>query len=145
MQNLQELEVLRLHNMNIKLFVMCNEGYFSIHQTQKKFFKGHFVGAGTESGLSFPDFKKLADAFELDYYKIDTINKAESSLNDILTNSKPALIEVTVNPNMEIIPTNASLMRGDGSLVSKPLEDMYPFLPRDEFKSEMIINPVNED
>lgn len=144
MQNLQEMEVLRYHNMNIKVFVMNNGGYFSIHQTQKKFFAGNFVGAGIESGISFTNMKKLANAFEVSYYKIDSISRGNVMLPAILNEKGPAIVEVMVTTEMEIIPTNASLMREDGVLISKPLEDMYPFLDRDEFLDNMVVMSIEE-
>lgn len=144
MQNLQELEVLKYHSLNIKLFVMDNGGYFSIHQTQKKFFNGNYVGESEQSGLSFTDIEKLACAFGVAYYKLETIQQCEEKLEEILNRKEPVLIEVRVTENMEVIPTNASLMREDGIMISKPLEDMYPFLDRNEFKENMIIKPIEE-
>lgn len=143
MQNMQEMEVLKFHNMNIKLFIMNNNGYFSIHQTQNKFFDGNFVGESAASGISFPNMEKIADAFEVKYYKLCTILECEEKLPEILSVSGPAIIEVAVTQEMEVIPTNASSMRTDGTLVSKPLEDMYPFLDRKEFLDNMLIKPVN--
>ena len=144
MQNLQEMEVLKYHNMNIKVFVMNNAGYFSIHQTQKKFFAGNFVGEGVESGISFTDMEKLAYAFGVSYYKLESNSESNKKMPIILNEKGPAIIEVMVTTEMEVIPTNASLMREDGVLVSKPLEDMYPFLEREEFWENMIIPPVEE-
>ena len=144
MQNLQELEVLKYHSLNIKLFVMDNGGYFSIHQTQKKFFNGNYVGESEQSGLSFTDIEKLACAFGVAYYKLETIQQCEEKLEEILNRKGPVLIEVRVTENMEVIPTNASLMREDGIMISKPLEDMYPFLDRNEIKENMIIKPIEE-
>ena len=144
MQNLQEMQVLKYHDMNIKVFIMNNGGYFSIHQTQKKFFQGNFVGEGVQSGISFADMEKVAYAFGVPYYKLESISKSEENLSQILNEKGPAMIEVMVTPDMEVIPTNASLMREDGVLVSKPLEDMYPFLDREEFLENMIVTPVNE-
>ena len=145
MQNLQEMEVLRYHNMNVKVFIMNNAGYFSIHQTQKKFFAGNYIGEGIESGISFTNMEKLAYAFDVPYYKINTIADCNNKLKDILCEKGPAMIEVMVTTQMEVIPTNASLMRQDGVLVSKPLEDMYPFLDRKEFLENMIIKPIEEE
>lgn len=144
MQNMQEMETAQYNNMNIKLFVMCNGGYFSIHQTQKKFFEENYVGAGVESGISFSNLAKLADAFNVKYYKIETIYESESQIDSILNDEGPALIEVKVNQNMEVIPTNSSMMKENGEMVSKPLEDMYPFLNREEFLENMIIPIVEE-
>ena len=145
MQNLQELEVLRYHKMNVKLFVVDNGGYFSIHQTQSRFFAGNYVGESENSGISFTNIAKLADAFGIKYYYLDTIETANSKLEVILSESGPALVEVKVTTDMSIQPTNASQMKPNGVMVSKPLEDMFPFLSREEFLNDMIVEPVKED
>lgn len=145
MQNLQELEVIKYHGFNIKLFIMNNKGYFSIHQTQNRYFNGNFVGESADSGISFTSIQKLAEAFEIDYFRFETIQKAENLIESILTSTKPCLIEVVVNSDMEIIPTASSKMKNTGVMISKPLEDMYPFLPRQEFLDNMIVKTVNEE
>ena len=122
---------------------MNNNGYFSIHQTQNKFFEGNFVGESATSGISFPDMKKIAEAFEVKYYHLHTIAECEQKIPEILHINGPVIIEVAVTQEMEVIPTNASSMRADGVMVSKPLEDMYPFLDRKEFLDNMVIKPVN--
>lgn len=145
MQNMQELEVVKYHNMNIKLFVMNNKGYFSIHQTQNRFFGGNLVGESDISGVSFTSIEKLAEAFGIQYVKLDSIRKSEAQIGEILHSKKAVIVEVIVDTDMEIIPTTASRMKEDGGMVSMPLEDMYPFLPREEFKNNMIVTPVNEE
>ena len=145
MQNLQELEVIKYHGFNVKIFVTNNSGYFSIHQTQKNYFNGHYVGESEESGVSFTNIKRLADAFGIKYYSISNIADAEKHMEEILQEKGPALIEVRVTSNMSIQPTNASQMKANGVLISKPLEDMYPFLERKEFLNNMIVDPVKED
>lgn len=143
MQNLQELEVIKYHNMNIKLFVMNNSGYYSIRQTQKRYFNGNLIGEGPTSGISFTSIKKIADAFDIEYAKFDSINIAESNIDYIINSKDPIIIEVIVDPSMEIIPTTSSKMNDNGVMISKPLEDMYPFMPREEFLNNMIVKPVN--
>ena len=144
MQNMQEMETIKYHHMNIKTFVMCNGGYFSIHKTQNKFFNGNYVGAGEESGISFTNLEKLSNAFDVKYYKISTLKEAHKFIPQILETNDPVIVEVKVDPNVEVIPTNAAMMKKNGELVSKPLEDMYPFLPREEFNQNMIIKPADE-
>ena len=144
MQNLQELEVIKYHNLNVKLFVMSNGGYFSIHKTQDRYFNGQYVGAGVESGVPITRIDKLADAFGIKYHRYEKIKDFDLDIDGILNSSEPEIIEIKVDETMEIIPTTSSTMRADGVLVSKPLEDMYPFLPRDEFYDEMIVKPISE-
>lgn len=145
MQNLQELEVIKYHNFNIKLFVMRNGGYFSIHQTQNRYFNGNLVGESEDSGISFTNISKLAEAFELDYYHFDKIFEFEKEIDSIFNKDNPAIIEVEIDKNMEIIPTTSSRMKNNGVMISKPLEDMYPFLDRDEFYRQMIVDAIDED
>lgn len=142
-QNLQELSIMKYMNRPIKLFVMNNNGYLSIRQTQRKFFKGNLVGESPETKVPMPSTKKIAEAFELNYVSIENIAELEEKLPDILNCDEPVIIEVKLMKNQEIIPTNASKINIDGTMTSKPLEDMYPFLNRDEFKQNMIVNPVN--
>lgn len=144
MQNMQELEVLRYNSLNIKLFVMNNGGYFSIRQTQSKFFNKNFVGESEQSGLSFGNMEKFADAFDIKYYRLASIEECEKYLTDIIKEEGPALIEVMVQQSMEIIPTNAAKIKEDGMMISKPLEDMYPFLPREEFEKNMYVKIIEE-
>lgn len=144
MQNLQELEVIKYHNLNVKLFVMNNGGYFSIHKTQKRYFNGNYVGAGVESGISFTKIDKLAEAFGIKYRFYNKISDMEADMDSILQSDGPELIEVIIDESMEIIPTTSSRMKANGIMVSKPLEDMYPFLERDEFYKEMIVEPERE-
>lgn len=144
MQNMQELETVRFNNLNVKLFVIENNGYFSIHQTQNRFFKGHFVGSGVESGVSFTDLEKLSKAFGVAFYDLQTIADCERLIPHILKTREPALIRVNVTTDMSVIPTNSAKILSNGKMKSAPLEDMYPFLDREEFYKEMIIDPVKE-
>lgn len=141
MQNLQELEVIKYHNFNIKVFIANNNGYFSIHKTQERVFGGYYVGSGKESGISFTSIEKLAKAFDLKYFEFSKIKDFEDGIKDVLAFDGPALVEIKVTENMEVIPTVSSQIMPNGIMVSKPLEDMYPFLEREEFLSQMIIQP----
>ncbi len=144
MQNMQELQVLKHHSFNIKTFIINNNGYYLINKTQKKYFNGNFVGESEVSGISFPNFEKIAYAFDIKYYKLETIKQCEEKLSSILLEKGPTIIEVIVDKNMEIMPLNTSEIKEDGTMISKPLEDMYPFLDREIFKKEMIIDIVEE-
>lgn len=143
-QNIQELIVLKAHNLPVKLIVMNNNGYLSIRQTQHKFFKDNFVAEGPKSGVIFPKTEDIAKAYGLDYYYLDTIKKAEELLPVIFLKEGPAVVEVKTLPFQEIIPTSSSAVKKDGTMVSKPLEDMYPFLDRETFLKEMIVAPIKE-
>lgn len=137
--NLQELQTIIHHRMNIKIFVINNGGYHSIRQTQKNFFGEPLVGIGAESkDLSFPDLSKLAPAYGYKYLSIHS-NGELNKLDDFLRLEGPAVCEVFVTSKQNFEPKSATRRLEDGTLVSAPLEDLAPFLTDDEIKAEMII------
>lgn len=132
------------HKLPVKLFVWNNDGYLSIRATQNKFFEGRFIGTDSASGVSFPDIEKIAVAYGIEYFRIDTIQDIEKKMPDIMSKTGPVLCEVKIVRDQEVIPSVSSKKLEDGRLVSAPIEDMYPFLPRDEFREHMIVKPVEE-
>ncbi len=140
--NIQELQTMIHHKLPVKLFVWNNSGYLSIRATQEKFFKGRFIGTHRESGVSFPSLKKVATAYGVTYFKVSDSRKLDEVLEKVMKEDGVVLCEVTCFPDQEIIPTVSSARQSDGSMLSKPLEDMYPFLNRKEFAEEMIIDPL---
>jgi acetolactate synthase-1/2/3 large subunit len=142
--NIQELQTIVHHNLPIKIFVLNNQGYISIRNTQKAFFNGFFVGANEESGLSLPNIIRIAEAYGLKTLTINNHEELDSQIIKILSYPGPIICEVKLNPEEEMYPKLSSIMKKDGTMVSKPLEDMYPFLDRDEFKRNMIIKPLDE-
>jgi len=142
-QNIQELQTVVHYKIPVKIFILNNGGYLSIRYTQKKFFK-NFIGEGPKSGVSFPDAKKIAKAYGIKFVRIGKNNQLASGLDEVLNYKGPVICEIMSPENQAIIPTVSSEKRKDGSMVSKPLEDMYPFLNRDEFKNEMIIKPIEK-
>ena len=97
-------------------------------------FKPPFVGIDSESGLSFPDFEKLADAFGLKYYKLDNETECEMRIQEFLNCEGPCILETVVDPNQNFAPKSSSKVLPDGRIVSPSLDDMAPFLPREEFE-----------
>ena len=142
--NIQELQTIIQNKMPIKIFMYNNNGYLSIRITQTTYFKEHFVGEGPRSGVSIPDMKKLAEVYGFKVYQIHTNQEAENKLDKILTEDGPVFCEVMLDPEEEIKPKVASYKKSDGTMVSKPLEDLSPFLPRAEFLKNMIITPVKD-
>jgi len=142
-QNIQELQTIVHNRLPVKTFVVNNNGYYSIRQTQKRYFKGNFVGEGTESGVSFPSTEKIANAYGMKYFKASTNEELETVLKDVIEYDGAVVCEIMSIENQEIIPTVSSAVNKKGVMVSKPLEDMYPFLDRDEFKNTMIVKPVD--
>ena len=145
MMNMQELQTIVTNKLPIKLFIINNSGYHSIRITQNNMFKGHTkVGIGEESGdLSFPDFGKIAKAFGLKYLKINKNSELQSKINVALNIKEAIVVEVVCDTKQVWEPKCSSRKLKDGSLVSMPLEDLAPFLPRDEFINKMYINPIS--
>ena len=140
--NIQELQTVKHLNLPIKLFVWNNNGYLSIRTTQDKFFEGRRIGTDPTSGVSFPDTKKIANAYDLPYVKINNATELRSKLNEVISFDGPIICEVMCPENQEIIPAVSAFKNKDGTMTSKPIEDMYPYLDRNEFINEMIIKPI---
>jgi acetolactate synthase I/II/III large subunit len=143
--NIQELQTIKHYNLPVKLIVWNNNGYLSIRATQNKFFDGRRIGTDPESGVSFPEVEKIASAYELPYVKINNVAELREKLADVIATSGPVICEVMCPENQEIIPAVSAVKNDDGSMTSKPIEDMYPFLDRGEFFSDMIVSPLIED
>ncbi len=141
--NIQELQTVRHHSLPIKTFILNNGGYLSIRQTQTAFF-GLAVGAGAESGVTCPDFVKVAEAYGLAASRLSTAD-FRKQLIDILESPGPYVCEVMLDPAQTFEPKLSSRRLPDGRMVSSPLQDMAPFLDRDELKSNMLIQePMSE-
>lgn len=143
--NLQELQTVIHHKLPIKIFVINNDGYLAIRNTQEGYFGGHYVGSDPKSGVSIPDMQKISKAYGMPYIRIKNHFHLKNKLQYVLKTKGPFLCEIMMDPNQPLIPKVTSLVKSDGTLISKPLEDMYPFLPRDEFLKNMIIPALAED
>lgn len=143
--NIQELQTMFHNQLPIKLFVFNNEGYLSIKHTQTAYFNGFFVGCDPSSGLSCPDILKIAQAYGIKGLKLERHGQMREVIQAAMAVDGPVIIEVMIDPMQPYMPRVSSKKRADGSMVSKPLEDMWPFLDRDEFREQMIIKPVEED
>ena len=138
MMNLQELQTIITQRIPVKIFVLNNRGYHSIRQTQHNYFADNIVGCGEESGLSFPSFEKLAGAFGFEYAAIRQLNDCRDAIPQTLQGSQPAICEVFLDLNQQFAPKLSSRKLEDGRMVSSPLEDMAPFLSREELTENMI-------
>ncbi|MCL2508441.1 MAG: thiamine pyrophosphate-binding protein [Oscillospiraceae bacterium] len=140
--NLQELQTIIHNRLPIKIFIINNGGYHSIRQTQRSFFGEPFVGIGVDSGdLSFPDMGKLAWAYGYPYLKIES-NRDMGVLDKALAADGLLICEVFVDREQNFEPKSATKRLPDGTLVSAPLEDMAPFLPKDELAQNMYIKII---
>ena len=141
--NLQELQTIIHHKMPIKIFLINNQGYHSIRQTQTNLFNKNFVGIGPESGdLSFPDMSKLAPAYGYPYLSCDCNEHLSETLDKALAMDGPVMCEIFVSTQQNFEPKSSTKRLEDGTLVSPPLEDLAPFLDREEFRKNMIIEPL---
>ena len=143
MMNLQELQTVLTNELPIKIFLINNGGYHSIRQTQERFFGERArVGIGPESGdLSFPDFGKLAAAFGYRYLSAHSNAEMKEAVEQALAVKGAVFCEVFVSTTQNFEPKSAAVKRADGSLFSPPLEDLAPFLPRGELRSNLLISP----
>lgn len=141
--NIQELQTIVHHKLPIKIFVFNNGGYLSIRTTQTNFFNSHFVGESANSGVSFPDMFAIAQAYGIEAIRINSHNELNVKINKVLQTQGPCLCDVVMSPSQTFLPRVSSQKLPDGTMVSKPLEDMYPFLNRDEFLENMLIPEWN--
>ena len=146
MMNLQELQTIITNKLPVKIFLINNQGYHSIRITQNNLFSGRKkVGIGEESGdLSFPDYSKIAAAFGYPYYCAHSNNEMREVVDKVLSSKGCAICEIFTDTSQVWEPKSSTKRLADGTLVSPPLEDLAPFLPRDEFLSNMFIDPIEE-
>ncbi len=130
MMNLQELATVAYNKLKLKLIILNNNGYLSIRQTQTNLFQPPFIGIDPESGIGFPDFGKLADAFGIKYFSIDNEAECDDILAEVLESGEACICEAVVNPAQNFEPKSASRVLPDGRIVSPSLDDMKPFLDR---------------
>ena len=143
--NIQELATVRQLNLPIKFFVLNNGGYASIRASQTAFFGSPQLGCDEETGLFIPDLCKVAASYGLTPMRISSQENLTGQVRRVLETPGPVICDVRVIPDELRGPRLSSMQRPDGSLVSKPLEDLWPFLDREEFRANMIIPPLEED
>lgn len=135
MMNIQELATIVYNQLDIKLIILNNNGYHSIRQTQTNLFQPPFIGIDKESGVGFPDFGKLAEAFGMQYYIIDNEAECDEVLSRALGGEEPCICEVILDPQQNFAPKSSSKVMPDGRITSPSLDDMAPFLDREEFEA----------
>lgn len=143
--NIQELATVAYYHLPIKIFVINNNGYDSIKTMQDNHFESRYVGADINSGVTNPDFCKLAEAYNLQYMRLANNEEVDKKLEDILNLEGPVLCELNVSPHQHRVPRASSLKKSDGTMESKPLEDMWPFLPPEEIKANMSLFDKEKD
>ncbi len=144
--NLQELQTIQTNRLPIKIFVINNNGYHSIRQTQTNFFGEPYVGIGPQShDLEFPDMEKIAYAYNYPFFRCDNTDKLDETIEKVFETEGAVICEIMVSIDQKFEPKSATKKLPDGSLFSPPLEDLAPFLDRETFYNEMIIDPIDEN
>lgn len=138
--NIQELQTIATNRLPIKIFVFENGGYLSIRQTQDNIFGGHYVGEAPRSGVGFPDMVRLADAYGIPARRVASHADLAEVIDWALETDGPALVDVMMDPTQNFAPKSQAQKLPDGTLVSKPLEDLWPFLSQEELESNMLVS-----
>ena len=131
--NIQELQTVVYNKLNLKIFIMNNNGYHSIRQTQTNLFTPPLVGVCDGNGLSFPDLEKIAAAYGIRFVRISDSSEIEEKTIEALSGNGPVLCEVVLSDKQNFSPKLSSKVLPDGKIVSPPIDDMFPFLDREEF------------
>jgi acetolactate synthase-1/2/3 large subunit len=144
MFNIQELETIHRLQLPIKFFVLNNDGYSSIRASQTAYFGEPKLGADDRTGITIPNLSKVGASYGLGTYVIEDQTNLREEVKKVLAMQGPVLCDVNVLPDEVRAPRLSSYQKPDGSFVSKPLEDLYPFLEREEFLANMIVKPLEE-
>jgi acetolactate synthase I/II/III large subunit len=136
--NIQELQTIRHHNIPIKIFVLNNEGYRSIEQTQSSFFNGNFIGCNKKSGVSFPNISKVAKSYDMPSVIINNSKNLRQQIINVLNINGPVICEVVIGNKYVFEPKLSSKKMSDGTIVASSLENLAPVLSDNELSSNMI-------
>ena len=143
--NLQELQTIMTYRLPVKIFVLNNRGYLAIRLTQDTYFDGRHFASGPRGGVICPDIIKVGRAYGFKTLRLRTGRGLAGGIERVLRARGPVICELMMDPAQTLYPKLSSEVKPDGRLVSKPLEDMYPFLPRDEFRRHMLIGPWEQE
>ncbi|SVE13546.1 uncharacterized protein METZ01_LOCUS466400, partial [marine metagenome] len=138
--NIQELETVKRLNLPIKIFIWDNGGYDSIRNTQRNLFDGFLVGADSSSGFTLPDVIAIAKAYKFRTAEISTNSELKRGIAKVLSGDDPVLCNIIVKRNHLTMPRVKAMKLPDGNMISKPLEDMWPYLPPEEIDENMKIS-----
>lgn len=143
MMNLQELQTIKYYKIPSKIFVINNKMYGIIRRRQRELFRGRTIGTDDANGVAIPDFKKISKAFGIKYKLIKTKNNLDSEISNVLKEKKTVICEIIADENQEYIEIGYAKNK-KGKIVRRPLEDQKPFLDRNTFLREMIIEPIDQ-
>ncbi len=136
--NVQELQTIVTNKLKVKIFIFQNKGYHAIRVTQDTYFKKNYVGSSSVSGVEIPNIQKVAKAYGLKYNHISNNKELDAKLKKILGNNLAEVIEVKIDPKKHLYPKLTSRIGSNGKMTTSPLEDLFPFINRDELKKIMI-------
>lgn len=147
MMNLQDLQTIAHHRLPIKLFIFNNDGYLMIKHSQNALFGKGYFGTDRRSGVSCPDFSKVAAAFDMPSYQIHTWQESAEVIERVQAHTGPVICEVFMHPEQPFVPKLSTISREDGTLVSPPLEDLAPLLDREVLSAAMLVgmHPKSKD
>jgi acetolactate synthase I/II/III large subunit len=143
MMNLQELQTIKDYKIPAKIFIINNRMYGIIRRRQKELFRGRTIGTDDTNGLGCPDFKKISKAFGIKYKLIKTKKNLKNEINNILKQKKTVICEIMADENQEYIEIGYA-KNAEGKIVRRPLEDQKPFLDRNIFLKQMLIEPIDQ-
>jgi acetolactate synthase-1/2/3 large subunit len=144
MMNLQELETIRHHQIPLKIIVVNNNAYSIIRRRQRDLFRKRIVGTDASNGVSCPDFSKVAACFGFNYSRIERPSELTDALKSLFSRNGPEICEIMGRENQEYIEVGHARSATDNRFVRRPLEDQAPFLSRELFLSEMLIDPIDQ-
>lgn len=141
-QNIQELQTLIHYDLPVKLFVLNNDGYLSIRASQKNYFNERYIGEGPKSGITMPDTLKICEAYGIPAVRVASLDDLDHAILKAFETPGPYVIEIMTPREQLIVPTVSSKVNADGSMSSRPLEDMAPFLDREEYRANLLIDEI---
>jgi len=141
-QNLQELQTVLHYQLPVKLFILNNDGYLSIRASQNNYFNHRLIGEGPTSGVTMPDTLRICDAYGITAERVSDVTELGAALDRALSHPGPFVLDIITPPEQPIVPTVSSVVNPDGSMSSRPLEDMAPFLDREEYRSNLLIDEI---
>jgi acetolactate synthase-1/2/3 large subunit len=144
MMNIQELQTIAGYGFPVKVFLLNNNGYVSIFQTHRNFFNGVEVGGGPKSNVTFPEFRKVAEAFGFTYSRAERHEELGDAIRSALAADGPTMCEIFIDEAVPFAPKLGAKQHPDGRITSPPLEDLSPFLPREVLRENMRIDLVDE-
>ena len=136
--NIQDIATIAYNKLPIKVFIFNNNGYLLIRQTQHNYMDDRLYGEGPTSGVWCPDAMNIAKAYGVKGVRITKADELDEKVKEVLEYDGPVICDVYTQEWQLIVPRVSSDKMPDGTLVMRKYEDMFPFLPADEFKENMV-------